>query len=129
MDSSDLVARLEQAEGPSRELDALILIVALEATSEKFGLNTTFEAVQSTVDGDSWSVVTFVDGKKADRQSPPPFTASLDAAMTLARHDGEAFVVLSDAMIQLENDGWPKGEWAKTLPRYVAAAALKARGE
>ncbi len=95
-----LIERIEGAEGPDRSLDLAI----------STALNT---------------------GRSTDPRNSGPmhYTASLDAAMTLARHDGEAFVVLSDAMIQLENDGWPKGEWAKTLPRYVAAAALKARGE
>lgn len=57
------------------------------------------------------------------------FTASLDAAMTLARNDGEAFVMLSDAMLKLEDAGWPRGEWVKQLPRYITAAALIARSE
>ena len=55
----------------------------------------------------------------------PRYTASIDAAMTLARSDAEAFGILADALVSLEDDGWPKGEWAKQLPRHICLAYFK----
>jgi hypothetical protein len=57
---------------------------------------------------------------------PPAYTASLDAAMTLAE-DAMQSDVLRDAIVKLSLDGWFTGRYAETLARYVTAAALRAR--
>ena len=118
----ELIERIEGAEGPSYALDCAIWDAIYPGERQA-----RFDKL--TAKGQPYHLrlgPADMDGYVKPLRS---FTASLDAAMTLARHDGEAFGMLSDAMVQLEDDGWPKGEWAKTLPRYVAAAALKARGE
>ena len=63
----------------------------------------------------------------AMRLSGPRYTASLDAAMTLACDDSMATESLCDAIDRLGKSGWPEGEWVKQLPRYVVAASLRAR--
>jgi len=55
--------------------------------------------------------------------------AYLDAAMMLATGDNAKFVALSDAMVALEKAGWPNGTWHEHLPRFIAAACLRAGGE
>ena len=55
--------------------------------------------------------------------------AYLDAAMMLATGDNAKFIALSDAMVALEKAGWPNGTWHEHLPRFIAAACLRAGGE
>ena len=116
-----LSTRVEQAGGPSRGLDAEIELAIGNWSIHHFDAWTHFQECGEAVNPPMCQPV-----------DPAHYTTSLDAAMALARHlarhDGEAFVMLSDAMIALEDVGWPKGEWAKTMPRYVCAAALRARG-
>ena len=60
-----------------------------------------------------------------DLEYPPRYTASIDAAMTLAgKTDAEAISVLMEAIDTLECEGWPKGDWLKHLPRFICWAAL-----
>ncbi len=59
-----------------------------------------------------------------DLQRNGDFTASLDAAMTLAE-GAIQMDVLRDAIVKLSLDGWITGRYAETLARYVTAAALR----
>ena len=57
----------------------------------------------------------------------PAFTASLDAAMTLAKTDAEACAVLHEAMDALSRDCPTQGNWRAHLPRYVVAEVIRVR--
>jgi len=101
-----LAERVEAATGPDRELDCAIA-VALERTDE----------------GGSGFHRVFPDDSVFEQVRSLPFTASLDAAMTL--FDGLSDVVIVDALAEAFDD-W-KGRSLKDWPRFVTAAALKAR--
>jgi hypothetical protein len=123
----ELAARVEAATGPDRELDAEIFRAVLwpdwllQTNCDLFPDQVKPGRIQEP-GGCGW------------RQAPA-YTRSLDAAMTLTKADAlgtsdvNAFAALSDAILALEDAGWPKGEWAKVLPRYVAAASLRAIAE
>lgn len=78
MDRADLIAALEKAEGPSRELDAAIM--------EVIGLPKIFfgrPVTQWWRHGDSWRCETNDGYIHLDAQNTPSYTASLDAALSL----------------------------------------------
>lgn len=117
-----LSERVERLEGPDREIDCLIgVAVGWFVTEPNKGWPDRMDYIDIRGGTKSYP------GGGFD-QLVPKFSASLDAAMSLARHDSEAIVILMGAVAALEKDGWPKGEWAKKLARYVTAQALKARG-
>lgn len=124
-----LAARVEAAEGPSRELDAEICAHILRSASDQFGLGCTFEVQQSSTDETSWSVVTYANVQKSDRQSPPAYTSSLDAAMTLVPEGRSATISIRKPAAACI-DG-PRQNWcyANTPALALCAAALRARGD
>ena len=76
-----LAERVEALSGPDREADARIAVVIRYAYNAAPFVD--LEACQSVTDEDEWNVICRVNGQKTDRYSPPRYTASLDAAMSL----------------------------------------------
>lgn len=108
MTNKELIAALEAADGPSRELDAEIALASGEFITKPGR-----------------------EGMFARKDAPnqfsgyvPPYTSSIDAALTLAK-EGQASDVLCDAIVLLNVTGW-KGSWRNALPRFIVIAALKA---
>lgn len=117
-----LADRVEALTEPCREVDAAIAVTALgwfTIPPRYVGDSVGYGYMEA--DG------TRIHPGHGGDQIMPRYTTSLDAAITLAEIDEAAFIALSDAMVALENNGWAKGEWAKMLPRYITAAALRAR--
>jgi len=112
---SDLATRIEQATGPDRELDDEVALL--------FGW---VPVPNPSYAGGLMGRWYRPDGSMTGHEGAPCITASIDAAMTLA-DDIAISTILKEAMDRLEDDGWPKGEYGKVLPRYVAAAAIRAR--
>jgi hypothetical protein len=106
----DLIKRLEALEAPDRKVDMLI------------------ETLQTGNRQHPYLVGINIDDKPdAGRTTypTPRYTASIDAAMTLAgKTDAEAIGVLLEAIETLECEGWPKGDWLKHLPLFICWAAL-----
>jgi hypothetical protein len=105
-----LIGRLEALEAPCRKVDMLI------------------ETLQTGNRQHPYLVGINIDDKPdAGRTTypTPRYTASIDAAMTVAgKTDAEAISVLMEAIEKLECEGWPKGDWLKHLPRFICWAAL-----
>ena len=59
---------------------------------------------------------------------PPHYTASLDAAMTLAEECADPEEVMDQAIRALKAAHVPMGQYFKAMPRFVCAAALRAQG-
>jgi hypothetical protein len=120
---TELAERCEKASGPDRELDAEIYNAAPEA-------NRKAERLPMEKWGDR-----FDDGWRtmwADREDKYPeklkrYTASLDAAMTLAPEGRSADILRKAIDVCLSAVGHRSTELVKRLPAFVAAAALKAR--
>lgn len=74
-DLTALLARVEAAEGPDREIDALLEVLAQEKSERPDATS-----VSANDDG---SVTTYSHGQKAGRYASHDFTASLDAALAL----------------------------------------------
>lgn len=108
-----LAERVEQAEGPSRELDCWI--------ENRLGL-ARFEPDRPAPFGEGW-----LD----KRVEPKPYTASLDAAMTLAENSGFANLLLMIAMQSIAErfarECGTTDEYRSALARALCAAALRAR--
>jgi len=113
-----LAERVEQAAGPDRELDAAIILSLGHAVEHPTG--------------DEWF---YQPANKMGRKQVPAYTASLDAAMTLAP-EGQESAVLHDAWRAVSNFHalhirfWKRdadGDYGQALARQVAAAALRAR--
>lgn len=128
-DLKDLARRVSELQGPSREVDAAIQVAVFGDVP--FGNVWPFTPESTPMLSeyvDSFRSTLDVDDAIPD-DVLPRFTGSQDAAMTLARSDKEAFMMLSEAILKLEDAGWPHGEWVKHLPRFITAAALIARSE
>jgi len=121
-----LAERVEQAVGPDAELSALIRCAifapegAYVAVSPFNGLHCIF--LGETRDGrpKGWE-----PRGLTHEQRMGDFTASLDAAMALVP-EGQATECLNDATETLGVAGW-NGRWRDALPRFLTAAALRAR--
>lgn len=129
-DLDNLIARLEKATGPDRELDSLIARSLEKFPTIPFKGDAPFERLA----GMYWVVGTkdTPNGPVEEKWSknPPPYTASLDAALTLVPKD---FFLRKLAQFE---DGWHctiiRGAKsfdakAKTGSGAISAAALKAR--
>lgn len=119
----DLIARLEAATGPSRELDAVVFCAAVHP-EHKPARNFFYK------NRDEWGIfisnhprpgLTFHDA--------PRYTASIDAALTLmpdgcewnlAWNSGFAFVEVGDPLLHMEAEH-------KVIAIALVIAALKAR--
>jgi hypothetical protein len=101
LDLIALAERCEAATGPDRELDIAMLPL--------IGLS--LERVGGFYDSNNHAVPL------------PRFSASLDAAMTLAPVWAQVSVLL-DAINDCQAD---EDQWLRDLPRFVCAAALRAR--
>ena len=123
----DLIARIESADGPSRELDAEIFIAACHPTwriqteCKLFPEQVQTGRIQEP-DGCGW-------------RNAPAYTASIDAALTLVPEEFRLGVLmeLEDGTwaAKLFNRGKPGGlplRAGATPALALAAAALKARG-
>jgi len=73
-------------------------------------------------DGDCWSEVCSRCCEEEPDHVTRAYTGSIDAAMTLVPEGREAEILIEAINSNRETD------WTKALPRYVASAALKARG-
>ena len=107
MNRDELIAKLEAAEGPCRELDwAIAVSVGRKDEADKPGI---------------WAGVdqmAFVEGLSR-------FTASIDAALTLVP-EGKVEEVFYEAMMLC---GQAKADFAKDLPHFICIAALRAQQE
>ena len=88
-DLSEMIAKLEGATGPSRELDAMIVAAC--------------DLRPDWLRNDRRSLVTGHDGHvSAGKNGPgfeaPPLTSSIDAALTLGRTPSERLSLLDDAV-------------------------------
>lgn len=111
---TDLATRIEQATGPDRELDAEIFIAVcwpdwrVQASCDNFPEEVRPGRIQEP-NGCGW-------------RNAPTYTASIDAAMTLAPVDRQIEILL-DAI----NNNCIVDRWLDHLPRFISAAALRAR--
>jgi hypothetical protein len=120
----DLAERCEKASGPDRELDAAIeVVLQLNAPGKLINYIGPFAF---DGDNDDGSVTVWAGKQKIARYRPPAFTASLDAAMTLA-DDNEITTLLNEATERLSTAGWLVGHYRESLILFFAAAALRAR--
>ena len=124
---TDLIARIESADGPDRELDAEIFIAACHPTwriqteCKLFPEQVQTGRIQKP-DGCGW-------------RNAPAYTASIDAALTLAPEGWHMSVhttvgaLLQGSAAVRDRDGGPSFASAASTPALaLAAAALKARG-
>ena len=119
MEHADLIAKLEAAEGPSRELDAEIAA------------------------GEGWTRFSEYWLSPSGRQRqyhPPAYTSSLDAALTLVPEGGDAIIYTSSPrnrerpQVELyrlvrKPQGIQIRVQAATLSLALCIAAIRARGE
>ena len=122
--------RIERDNGPDRALDAEIA-VALRVPHPlgQWVLNFPDWEVDHTDKGRVWAVGN-INGNGNHRSGSwysNPYTASIDAAMTLARDENEASDLLYEALERLGQTGWPTGKWVQAIPRFISAAALRGR--
>jgi hypothetical protein len=105
-DLHSLAARAEAAEGPDRELDAAISVAVADGCGIRWH---------------DLRLFAFATGK-----SPPLYTASLDAALTLASDFTEVQLwnLWNEALCQCSK---AEASLRDDLARFVAAAALRAR--
>lgn len=104
----DLIAQLEQAEGPSRELD--------KAIARHLGWTPNTEG--------RWHRTAAISDRSIDL---PRFTSSLDAALTLIP-PGARWVLYSDGHAYVGPDNEPTAEWCGYTPALaLCVAALRAR--
>lgn len=104
-----LAERVEQAEGPSRELDKAIMA----AFTDEIGTRPL------------WMLRAKIATGAVGTHEAPHFTASLDAAMQLAGAD--PYAVLFEAMTRCPYSETDGAAFLKALPRYATAASLRAR--
>lgn len=110
---TNLITRLENAEGPDRELDA---------------------EIQAAIGGPQIVVHIQYDGYTETLNDPPPYSASLDAAITLIP-EGWAVYSASWNAERAEFMLWKPGHGAlpnceaKTPAIALCIASLRARGE
>ena len=143
---TDLIARIESADGPDRELDALAHLVKFPDTkvmTDNGGYRSE-RPVQYTPARDLYPIWNGSGSDFADIISAPRYTASIDAALTLVP-EGMAFTVArywcegeeappyyADCIdIELAKRGEDAPVYsakAETPALAIAAAALKARG-
>ena len=123
---TDLLVRLEAAEGADRELDALLCIH--------------FQWVGAParyVDGGAKMLAFIADhpnkGGCADHHGLPALTASLDASMALAERTGaavgiDAAQMLHEALEAMANGGWRDDKpIAPQIANYLLCALVKAK--
>jgi hypothetical protein len=125
--ASELAAKCEQATGPDRELDGLIE-VARDPAREIILYNEPGRFPQKAVMGPVSELV--ITGRDlADYIGAPTYTASLDAAMTLAPR-GRAALALQQGMDAcLTATHHRADDFTQRLPACVSAAALRARAK
>ena len=130
MELAELIAQLEKATGPSRELD--------EAVCRFLGTfpeitNTGYDWHRSKIDGQIWRAAN-VDGTRSENWTAPAYTSSIDAALALVPEKCQ-FVNLTHF-----SDGWyasvgkhsvdgirHEGNQISTPALALCIAALKAR--
>lgn len=126
-----LAERIEQAEGPSRELDAEIWLALHQP-----GYRYPDEVLNRTPSSRQEAVGRFTHDGYGGGSAAPAYTASLDAAMTLVP-DGHASPsdFVREALVGLNKRfslhimHWPLlTPFSEHLARYICAAALRARG-
>lgn len=134
-DLSGLLGKVEEATGPDRELDALILAAVLCPDAH---------AVEKSPINGAWCVYyTARHGRKTLWETPPPFrqmsglTASLDASLALCERQKasgiDAAQLLHQALEDLANGGWrddqPIGPQIALCLLAAMLRALIAQGE
>lgn len=117
-DYTDLIARLEKATVPDRKLDVLIKLVITNAAKPYSDLLDTIG-----VPGIGW---------KPSEDEWPPFTSSIDAALTLVTPGCDWLLNVRGnyACIWDDKESGRHGRWeaqARSIPIAICIAALKAR--
>ena len=142
-----LADRVEKATGADRELDAHVHCVREGLTFVLIGTgNEAYGDICDPSDSGYGSKNTTVRGtlyaRYPDNKNPPTlgggrrgnivqsceparYTASLDAAMSLAKDD-ERSELLNEAMESVSLNGWKDGEYLQELIRAFVAASLRA---
>jgi hypothetical protein len=125
LDTQELIARLEAATGPDRELDAEIFdLVGAPLPKAAFGYDLKLQP-----DPDAAGSYVMPVGEMMVRYEAPAYTASIDAALTLVSELAD-WRVGRDGEVWLEDDeGF---EWFVNAPTPAIAiciAGLKARSQ
>lgn len=116
-----LAAQIEAADGPSRTLDAQI-IVLIDWKWSDYEEGEISPKMVADRHGIEWLVERMGRSGASIWRNLPTFTASIDAALTLAPEGWSPVSILLDAI----NDNC-RDNWLEALPRFICAAALKAR--
>lgn len=132
MNCEELIATLERADGPSREVDAGIAILLAPKTF--FGKEVREWYATS---GCRWLNCETVDGYLHSQAAPvPKFTASIDAALTLVPEgvEWELTTIYGEARAEVglnNTNGMHETGRRKdgNIPIALCIAALKARGD
>ena len=113
-----LADKIEALEGPSREVDVEIALASGSFRSDRNQRGPVIVRIND-------------DGSEAwpgygGAQLVPTYTASLDAAMTLADEDTMADAI-REAFSWLQVIGWRAGDFTGALARATVSTALRAR--
>ncbi|HYI43697.1 MAG TPA: hypothetical protein VD768_08765 [Sphingomicrobium sp.] len=125
-DLEALAARVEAAEGASRELDAEVL-VALDIRPGWMGKEGELWIDRSSPSGPvvRWNSLGRRSSGNPPADSPPAYTSSLDAAMQLA--EGMEPEDVSEAVLPAVGRWIIGGSKTGALPRFLTASFLHAR--
>lgn len=121
MTREELIAALERAEGPSRELDRAIADL-VDPDIERFGMRLVMR-----------DVATLCETGDIKRDLVPPFTASIDAALTLVMpgHDVGIYIwndCAGSSSARASVNGHACGKLCANAAIALVIAALRARG-
>lgn len=119
-----LAKRVERLDGPDRELDGEIARAMGWFTKP---VTMRFAESGAEVTENYWTYPGDVRGAWST-VPPHSYTASIDAAMTLADEETAA-QALREAFSFIQATGWPVGDFKGALARATAAAALRAHAE
>lgn len=142
-DLLELAARCEAAEGPDRDIDGWIAVL-IDPDRQTIVDQKPGRFPREPIYGPTRLIMESIGGKDgADYIAAPEYTASLDAAMTLAPWD---WLKERELRFSLEQDDWPKECWvgrfdqlgdgghtilgtAETAALAICAASLRALSE
>ena len=123
---TNLIDKLERADGPDRELDAEIAL-ALEFPNWRTEKRWKRTNGWATPDRPTSIYSLYTPDGFGGCKKAPAYTASIDAAMTLGRDDWERADMMLTAMGVLGNPDYMKaGTWLKILPIHLCIAAYRA---
>ena len=123
---TDLIERLEAATGPDRELDAAIFAAVYP---DKVPSPIVESGYGWRYDKRHWWLATGEDSRVMPKMvTPERYTASIDAALTLAGDMNETRLwhLWHDALSRCSK---AEAHIVRDLPRFICIAALHAKGE